>query len=77
MVRCHAGAMLRAHPGHYLCAACVARRLAPTPAWTKRDARRAIAELFRGPVGLTAILRHGPDPCGDCGVVGGALLGSV
>ena len=77
LARCHAGAMLRAHPGHYYCAPCVTRRLGPAAVWTKRAARRAIAGLFRGPIGLTAILCHGPDPCGDCGVVGGALLGSV
>ena len=77
LARCHAGAMLRDHPGHYYCAGCLARRLGPPAVWTKRDARRAIAVLFQGPIGLTATLRHGPDPCGDCGVIGGALLGSL
>ncbi len=77
MARCHAGAMLRARPGRYYCARCVTRLLGSAAVWTKRDARRAIAALFLGPIGLTAILRHGPDPCGDCGIVGGALLGSV
>jgi hypothetical protein len=76
LARCHAGAMLRAHPGHYYCARCLARLL-DTAAWTKRDARRAIAGLFRWPVGLTTTLRYGRDPCGDCGHVGGALLGAM
>jgi hypothetical protein len=77
LARCHAGAMLRARPGHYYCARCLARLLGGAAVWTKQDARRAIAVLFRWPIGLTTILRHGPDPCGQCGVVGGALLGSV
>jgi hypothetical protein len=33
--------------------------------------------LFRWPIGLTTALREGRDPCGDCGQVGGALLGAV
>ena len=77
LARCHAGAMLRARPGRYYCAPCLARLLGAAAVWPKRDARRAIGVLFRWPIGLTAILRHGSDPCGDCGVVGGALLGSV
>jgi hypothetical protein len=77
MARCHAGAMLRARPGRYYCAPCVTRMLGRAAVWTTRDARRAIAGLFLGPVGLTVILCHGPDACGDCGIVGGALLGSV
>ena len=77
LARCHAGAMLRAHPGCYYCAGCLARLLGTAAVWTKRDVRRAIAVLFQWPIGLTAILCHGPDPCGRCGVVGGALLGSV
>ena len=77
LARCHAGAMLRARPGHYYCASCLARRLGPAALWTRRDAQRAIAVLFRAPIRLTATLRDGPDPCGDCGAVGGALLGSM
>ena len=77
MARCHTGAMLRARAGRYYCAPCVTRLLGPAAVWTRRDARRAIAALFLGPVGLSAILRHGPDPCGDCGSVGAALLGSA
>jgi ribosomal protein S27AE len=76
LARCHAGALLRAHPGRYYCARCLTRVL-DTAAWTKRDARRAIAMLFRWPIGLTTALREGRDPCGDCGQVGGALLGAV
>ena len=47
LARCHAGAMLRARPGHYYCARCLARLLGSAAVWTKRDARRAIAVLFR------------------------------
>ena len=75
LARCHAGAMLRARPGRYYCARCLARLLGTAAVWTKRDARRAIAVLFQWPIGLTAILRHGPAPCGDCGVVGGSAPG--
>lgn len=77
LARCHAGAMLRAHPGRYYCAPCLAGRLGPAAVWTRRDAHRAIAVLFRWPIGLTATLRYGPDRCGDCGAAGGVLLGSV
>ena len=77
LARCHAGAMLRARPGHYYCAPCLARRLGPAAVWTRRDAHRAIAVLFRWPIGLTATLRYGAEPCEDCRAVGGALLGSV
>jgi ribosomal protein S27AE len=76
LARCHAGALLRAHPGRYYCARCLARGL-DTAACSKRDARRAIAMLFRWPIGLTTALRRRRDPCGDCGQVGGALLGAV
>lgn len=76
LARCHAGALLRPHPGRYYCGRCLTRVLA-TAAWTKRDARRAIAVLFRWPIGLTTALRHRRDPGGDCGQVGGALLGAV
>ncbi|MGH7396994.1 MAG: hypothetical protein ACRELW_05605 [Candidatus Rokuibacteriota bacterium] len=72
LARCHVGAMLRARPGHYYCARCVARLL-ETAAWTKRDARRAIAVLFRWPIGLRTT-RHA---CGDCGQVRGARLGAA
>jgi hypothetical protein len=76
LARCHAGALLRAQPGRHYCARCLARVLA-TAAWTKRDARRAIAVLFRWPIGLPTALRQLGDPCGDWGQVGDALLGAV
>ena len=43
---------------------------------TKREARRAIAVLFRWPIGLTTTLRRGRQPCRGCGLVGGARLGA-
>ena len=75
LARCHLGAMLRTRRGRYYCARCLTRLLA-TAAWTKRDARRAIAVLFAWPVGLRTMLRHRRHPCGACGQVGGARLGA-
>ena len=77
LARCHAGAMLRDRPGHYYCARCLARLLGPAAVWTKGDARRAIAVLFRWPIGLTIAMRRRRQPCRGCGQVGGARLGAV
>lgn len=76
MARCHLGALLRSRRGRYYCARCLARLLA-TAAWTKRDARRAIAALFEWPIGLSTTLRHAGRACGDCGHVGDARLGAA
>ena len=76
LARCHVGAMLRARPGLYYCAGCLARLLDTAP-WTRREARRAIAELFQRPIGLRTTLRHRRDACEDCGQVGGARLGAA
>ena len=74
LARCHLGAMLRARPGFYYCARCLARLLSPV-AWTRREARRAIAGLFQRPIGVRTTL-HRRNPCGDCGEVGAARLGA-
>ncbi|MFI5375218.1 MAG: hypothetical protein ACHQ8D_11370 [Candidatus Rokuibacteriota bacterium] len=76
LARCHVGAVLRERPGRYYCARCLAG-LVETVAWTKRDARRAIAVLFRWPIGLTIAMRRRRQPCRGCGQVGGARLGAV
>jgi hypothetical protein len=76
LARCHVGAMLRSRPGRYYCARCLARLLATT-AWTKRDARRAIAVLFLWPIGLSTMVRDRRHPCRDCGQIGGARLGAM
>jgi hypothetical protein len=76
LARCHVGAMLRGQPGRYYCARCLAS-LVEAVAWTKRDARRAIAVLFRWPIGLTIAMRRRRQPCRGCGQVGGARLGAV
>ncbi|MEX2222480.1 MAG: hypothetical protein WEG40_11850 [Candidatus Rokuibacteriota bacterium] len=76
LARCHVGAMLRARPGRYYCPRCLARLLKPA-AWTRREARLAIAALFRRPIGLRTTLRHRRDPCRDCGQVARARLGAV
>ena len=75
LARCHVGAMLRDQPGRYYCAGCLAS-LAETVAWTKRDARRAVAVLFRWPIGLTITMRR-RRPCRGCGQVGRARLGAA
>jgi hypothetical protein len=74
LARCHVGAILRDQPGRYYCARCLARLLDTAP-WTKREARRAIARLFRWPIGLTTTPRR--HPCRGCGRVGEARLGAV
>ena len=66
LARCHVGAMLRDQPGRYYCARCLAALLDGAVS-TKREARRAIAVLFRRPIGLTATLRGGRQPCRRCG----------
>jgi hypothetical protein len=75
LARCHVGAMLREQPGRYYCARCLAGLLDGAVS-TKREARRAIAVLFRWPIGLTITLRRGRQPCRGCGLVGGARLGA-
>jgi hypothetical protein len=75
LARCHVGAMLREQPGRYYCARCLAGLLDGAVS-TKREARRAIAVLFRWPIGLTTTLRRGRQPCRGCGLVGGARLGA-
>jgi len=75
LARCHVGAMLRGQPGRYYCARCLAG-LVEAVAWTKRDARRAIAVLFRWPIGLTITMRR-RRPCPGCGEVSGARLGAA
>jgi hypothetical protein len=76
LARCHVGAMLRDQPGRYYCARCLAVLLDGAVS-TKREARRAIAVLFRRPIGLTTTLRGGGQPCRRCGLVGGARLGAA
>jgi len=76
LARCHVGAMLRARPGRYYCAGCLARGLDTAP-WTRFEARRAIAALFRRPIGLRTTLRLRHNPCGDCGQLIGARLGAA
>jgi len=49
LARCHVGAMLRDQPGRYYCARCLAALLDGAVS-TKREARRAIAVLFRRPI---------------------------
>lgn len=75
LARCHVGAMLRDRPGRYYCARCLAGLLDGEVS-TKREARRAIAVLFRWPIGLTTTLRGGRQPCRGCGLVGGMRLGA-
>jgi hypothetical protein len=75
LARCHVGALLRARPGRYYCAHCLARLL-DTAAWTRREARRAIAGLFRRPIGLRTTLRLRHDACRDCGQLAVARLGA-
>ena len=76
LARCHVGSMLRGRPGRYYCARCLVRSLSAV-AWTKREARRAIAVLFRWPIGLRTTLCSRRDPCRDCGWLGGARIGAV
>jgi hypothetical protein len=76
LARCHVGAMLRGQPERYYCAGCLAS-LANAGGWTNRDARRAIAVLFRWPIGLTITMRRRRQPCRCCGQVGGTRLGAV
>jgi hypothetical protein len=76
LARCHVGAMLRERPGRFYCARCLGRLL-DTAAWTKREARRAIAGLFRKPIGLKTTLRYRRNPCRDCGQASGARLGAA
>jgi hypothetical protein len=76
LARCHVGAMLRDQPGRYYCARCIVALLDGAVS-TKREARRAIAVLFRRPIGLTTTLRGGRQPCRRCGLVGGARLGAA
>lgn len=75
LARCHVGAMLRDQPGRYYCARCLAGLL-DTAVSTRREARRAIAVLFRWPIGLSIALDRGRQPCRGCGQVGGARLGA-
>ena len=76
LARCHVGAMLRELPGRYYCARCLAG-LVEAAAWTKRDARRAIAVLFRRPIGLTITMGRRRRPCRGCGQIRGARLGAL
>lgn len=76
LARCHVGAILRDRPGRYYCARCLAGLLDSAPC-TKREARRAIAGLFRWPIGLTTTLRRHRHPCRGCGQVGEARMGAV
>lgn len=76
LARCHVGAMLRELPGRYYCARCLAG-LVEAAAWTRRDARRAIAVLFRWPIGLTIAMGGRRRPCRGCGQIGEARLGAL